>query len=256
MSWDPDLYLASDGYSHRLRPALDLISRIPLKEPRRIVDLGCGAGDVTRLVAERWPDAEIVGIDNSPAMLERAKRDCPQITTELCDIACWKPREACDLLLSNASLQWLTDHETLLPRLIDTMQPGGVLAVQMPHNYAQPSHVAIPEAIAARDWGVALAPLLRTQPVGTSQFYFRLLATRSARLDIWETEYLHVLTGPDPVVQWTRPTTLRPFLDALDQPERRAFEAEYRQRVRKSYPPEADGRTLYPFRRLFLIAER
>jgi trans-aconitate 2-methyltransferase len=256
MSWNPELYLGSEGYHHRLRPALDLIDRIPLEHPGRVVDLGCGAGDVTALVARRWPNARITGIDNAPAMLERAKRDFPQLDWQLGDIAGWEPDAGCDLIICNASLQWVGDHERLLPRLLGFLTPGGVLAVQMPRNYDQPSHLAIRDTVRAHAWRSELDRYLRIEPVGTATFYYRLLCASATRLDVWETEYLQVLTGVDPITEWTKATTLRPFLDALEGLDRDRFEAEYRDLVRCAYPPEADGKTLFPFRRLFLIAER
>jgi trans-aconitate 2-methyltransferase len=256
MSWNPDIYFNSDGYRHRLRPAFDLIARIPLEAPRCIVDLGCGAGDVTRLVAQRWPQADLTGVDNATSMLDRAKLDLPDVRWQLCDIVSWKPHASYDLVFSNAALQWVGNHRDVLPRLFGCVKPGGMLAVQMPSNYAEPSHIAIRDTVDSRAWRTRLLPLLRDAPVHAASFYYRLLGPLTSKIEIWETEYLHVLSGPDPIVAWTRPTTLRPLLDALEEPERSSFEADYRERVGRAYQSEPDGSTLYPFRRLFLIAER
>ncbi|MFI4987427.1 MAG: methyltransferase domain-containing protein [Alphaproteobacteria bacterium] len=253
MSWNPDLYLAFGD--HRLRPALDLMARVPLASPRRIVDLGCGPGNVTKLLAERWPEARVTGIDNAPTMLERARKDYPAIDWRLGDIASWRADAPVDLVFSNAALQWLDGHETLYPRLLAEVAPGGVLAVQVPRNDGSPSHVAIRETVAAGPWRERLAPLVRSKRVAPPAFYHRLLAQHTKGLDIWDIDYLQVLSGENPVVEWTKATALRPFLAALEEPERSAFEVLYGERVLKAYPPETDGRTLFPFRRLFLVAQ-
>lgn len=254
MSWNPDLYLAFGD--HRLRPAIDLMARIPLEAPRRIVDLGCGPGHVTKLLAERWPEAETVGIDNSSAMLERARHDFPTLAFRLGDIAAWRGDPPVDLIFTNAALHWLDDHDHLFPRLLAQLNPSGVLAAQMPRNFDAPSHRALCETAEAGPWRAKLAPLLHREPVRAPAAYHRILAPLARDLDIWESEYLHLLSGEDPVAAWNKATALRPFLDALSEPERSAFEAEYGARLRRAYPREADGRTLYPFRRLFIIARR
>jgi len=254
MSWNPDLYLAFGD--HRLRPAIDLMARIPLKAPRRIVDLGCGPGHVTKLLAERWPEGETVGIDNSSAMLERARHDFPTLAFRLGDIADWRADPPVDLIFTNAALHWLDDHDQLFPHLLAQLNSSGVLAAQMPRNFDAPSHRALLETAEAGPWRAKLASLLRREPVQAPAAYHRILAPLAQDLDIWESEYLHVLSGEDPVAAWNKATALRPFLDALVEPERSAFEAAYRTRLRRAYPCEADGRTLFPFRRLFIIARR
>ena len=252
MSWNPDLYLAFGD--HRLRPALDLIARIPLAAPKRVVDLGCGPGNVTKLLAERWPQARVSGIDNAPAMLERARKDYPRLDWRQADIASWRAEEPVDLLFTNAALQWLDHHEALYQHLFAQVSPGGVFAVQVPRNDSSPSHVAIRDTVAEGPWCERLAPLVRSERVHPPAFYHRLLTPYAKGLDIWDIDYLQVLSGEDPVVEWTKATALRPFLAALEEPELSAFEAQYRERVRLAYPPEPDGRTLFPFRRLFLVA--
>ncbi len=254
MSWNPDLYLAFGD--HRLRPALDLMGRIPLAAPRRIVDLGCGPGHVTKLLAARWPKAETVGIDNAPIMIERARRDVPALAFRLDDIATWHAEPPVDLIFTNAALHWLDDHARLFPRLLAQLNPGGVLAAQMPRNDGAPSHRALGETAEAGPWRAKLAPLLRRAPVQAPAAYHRMLAPQTQDLDIWESEYLHPLCGEDPVAEWTKATALMPFLETLAGPDRGAFEAAYRARLRQAYPREADGRTLFPFRRLFIVARR
>jgi trans-aconitate 2-methyltransferase len=254
MTWNPDRYLAFAD--HRTRPATDLLARVALDAPARVADLGCGPGNSTALLVERWPDAAMVGIDSSAEMLVKARASGVPATWALADIAEWTPAAPFDVLFSNAALQWLPDHATLLPRLLDHVGPGGVLAVQMPRNFAAPSHILLREVAAAGPWSERLQPLIPPEPVGAPAWYYDLLVPGAARLDIWETEYLQVLEGDDPVLAWTRGTALRPVQAALDAGERAAFEAAYKQRLRTAYPKRPDGRTLFPFRRLFIVACR
>lgn len=256
MRWDPALY---GGFAApRLRPVFDLLARVPLEAPRRIVDLGCGGGQATRLLAGRWPEAEITGLDSSPNMLAeaRAKDTGGHIAWRQGDAAAWRPAAPVDLVFSNAALHWLDDHASLLPRLLDSVAPGGVLAIQMPRNHAAATHVGITETADAGPWAETLRPLLRPSPVAPPEAYYDMLADGAAQLDIWQTDYLHVLDGDDAVVRWVSATALAPVLQALDDAARAAFLAEYRDRMAKAYPRRADGRTLLPFRRLFLVAVR
>jgi trans-aconitate 2-methyltransferase len=252
-SWDPNQYLKFTD--HRLRPALDLLAQIPLAEPRSVYDLGCGPGTVTRLLAERWPNARVVGVDSSAEMLAKARKETSSVAFEQADIAHWSPPAPADLLFTNATLHWLDDHAALLPRLAAQLAPGGVLAIQMPDNRTSPSHLLMDEAAAGGPWHAKLA---RLRPVyGSLQSpdaYYRMLAPVAAQVDIWETTYLHVLEGDNPVVEWTKGTALRPYLDALEEPDRAAFLAGYAARIAAAYPKQADGRTLLPFHRIFVVA--
>ena len=250
--WDPAAYLAFRD--DRLRPALDLIARVAPAEPRRIVDLGCGAGNVTRHLRAVWADATVTGLDSSADMLAKARRDFPDIAWQEGDIADWSPAEPVDLIYANAALHWLDDHENLFPSLFRRLAPGGVLAVQMPRNFGAPSHQLIFETAKAGPWRARLAPLIGWAPVAAPEVYYELLAPLAQSVDIWETEYLHVLEGENPVVAWIKGTGLRPFLEALKEPDRSAFEAAYAARVAIAYARRADGRTLLPFRRLFIVA--
>jgi trans-aconitate 2-methyltransferase len=261
MTWSPAQYLKFAA--PRLRPALDLFARVELDAPALVYDLGCGSGQLTQLMAERWPAARVVGVDSSAQMLARAAAETPsgRIEWQQADLAGWalaaRGHLAPQLIYSNAALHWLPDHVTLLPRLVEALAPGGVLAVQMPRNFEAPSHTAIADTVLAGPWRDRLAPMLRSSPVAQPAWYFDLLAPHAAALDVWETEYLQVLTGTDPVKEWTKGTWLAPFLEALaDESERVRFEADYAARVREAYPPRADGRTLFPFRRLFMIVRR
>jgi trans-aconitate 2-methyltransferase len=252
--WDPTKYLEFAG--HRLRPALDLLARVPAAAPAIVHDLGCGAGNVTRLLVERWPGAAVTGVDGSAAMLAAARAAGPGVTWVEADIGSWRGPRPADVVFSNAALHWLDDHPALFPRLVGGLTPGGALAVQMPRNHGAPSHTEMVAAAEAGPWRTRLRPALRTRPVAEPAVYHDILAPHVSRLDIWETEYLHVLEGDNPVVEWTRGSALRPLLDALGEPERSRFLAEYSARIARAYPRRADGRTLFPFRRLFIVAVR
>lgn len=255
MTWDPTQYLKFAG--ERLRPAIDLLGRVPLEAPADVVDLGCGAGTLTPLILQRWPQARLLGVDSSAAMLDKARQDNPAASFELADIAAWRPAAPVDLLYSNAALHWLDGHDALVPGLLEAVQPGGWLAIQMPRNFGAPSHTCIVDAIELGPWRAKLEPHLRRRPVAEPGYYWRLLHERCATLEIWESEYLQVLAGANPVAEYTKGTWLKQFLDRLEPgAERDGFEAEYRRRVRAAYPPEADGRTLFPFRRLFILAQK
>ena len=254
MSWDPAQYLKFAG--ERMRPAVDLLARIPAEAPQTVVDLGCGAGNLAPMFLSRWPQARLTGVDASPEMLARARAEHPRAQFVQADIGRWRPAAPVDVLYSNAALHWLEGHEQLIPALLEAVKPDGFLAIQMPRNFNAPSHTTIVEAIEQGPWRATLEPVLRREPVAAPGEYWRMLKDRAARLEIWETEYLQVLSGENPVAEYTKGTWLKQFLDRLQEPERSAFEADYRRRVAAWYPPEADGRTLFPFRRLFIVAQR
>ena len=252
VAWDPAQYLKFAD--HRLRPAVDLLNRIDAAAPAEIYDLGAGAGNVTRLLKARWPGAHVTGVDESREMLAKAAAAAPEITWQRADLATWRPPRPADVVYSNAAFHWLGGHDRLFPALLSAVAPGGVLAVQMPRNFSAPSHTAIAEAARSGPWRTTLEPLLRPAPVAEPAFYFDVLAPHAAAIDIWETEYVQVLEGEHPVKEWTKGTWLKPLLDALDEPERGRFETCYAELVARAYPRRADGRTLFPFRRLFIVA--
>ncbi|HVN35073.1 MAG TPA: methyltransferase domain-containing protein [Casimicrobiaceae bacterium] len=254
MAWDPEQYLKFA--QPRLRPAVDLLSRIALEAPRCVYDLGCGAGNVTRLLASRWPDATVTGVDDSAAMLEEAARTPSRIVWREESVAAWAPDAPADLIYSNATLHWLPDHAALFPRLMGMLAPAGVLAVQMPRNWAAPSHKLVEDTVRGGPWQGKLEHLLRPPPVADPRFYYRVLAPHAAGVDIWECEYLQVLAGDNPVKEFVKGSWLKQFLDALDAPERAAFEDQYAMRIHEAYPREPGGTTLFPFRRLFVIATK
>ena len=252
MAWDPAQYLKFAG--PRLRPALDLLQRIDREAPSSVYDIGAGAGNVTRLIAARWPAARIVGVDSSAEMLAKAAAENPGIEWQEADLATWRPDRPAEIIYSNAALHWLDGHDRLFRGLFAALAPKGVLAVQIPRNFGARSHTSITEAALAGPWRRVLEPLLRPAPVAEPDFYYDLLAPRAASLDIWETEYLQVLEGANPVKEWTKGTWLLPLLAALDEPERSQFEADYAARVAAVYRPRGDGKTLFPFRRMFIVA--
>jgi len=252
MAWDPAQYLKFAD--QRLRPAIDLLNRIDVADPGEVCDLGAGAGNVTRLLKARWPNARVTGVDASQEMLAKAAAAAPEIAWQQGDLATWRPERPADVIYSNAALHWVGDHERLFATLLSSLKPGGVLAVQMPRNFSAPSHTAMAEAARSGPWRAKLEPLLRPVPVAEPAFYYGVLAPRAASLDIWETEYLQVLEGEHPVKEWTKGTWLKPLLDALEEPHRSGFEAAYAELVARAYPRRADGRTLLPFRRLFIVA--
>lgn len=253
MAWDPTQYLKFAN--ERLQPALDLLGRIPALAPETVVDLGCGAGTLAPMLTARWPLAKLTGVDGSPEMLAKARADHPSATFLQGDIATWSPAEPVDVLYTNAALHWLDGHDALIPRLLACVKPGGWLAIQMPRNFRAPSHTTIVDAIEQGPWRAKLEPHLRRDPVRGPGYYWRLLHDRAAQLSIWETRYLQVLSGDNPVADYTKGTWLKQFLDRLEGAEKAAFEADYRRRVALAYPKEADGRTLFPFRRLFILAQ-
>ncbi|MBX3013265.1 MAG: methyltransferase domain-containing protein [Caldilineaceae bacterium] len=256
--WEPTQYLKFSD--HRLRPALELLDRIPLVAPQVIYDLGCGPGSVTRLLAERWPAATLYGLDNSPEMLAQAAAEPSTIQWLEADIRTWTPATPPALIYTNATLQWVDDHATLFPRLVSLVKPGGCIAIQMPLSWQAPSHRLMRETLA--NGGPNQTPLgtaavhqaVARKWVAEAEYYYDLLVGCTQSLDIWETEYLQVLEGSDPVLEWVKGTGLRPILNGLEEQARALFLAEYTQRLRVAYPIRTDGRTLYPFRRLFMVA--
>lgn len=262
MSWDPRQYLKFSG--ERLRPGFDLLAQVDALPPGPIYELGCGTGVHARAIAERWPAHDIVAIDKSPQMLAEAAIEPSRVTWRAADIGQWSAAQKAALIFSNATLQWLEGHARLLPHLLRQLAPGAVLAVQMPRNFAAPSHALMRETAAQGPWAAVLEPqtrsgtregsLLRRDPAGAPDFYYDLLRPLTRELDLWETEYLHVLEGADPVLEWVRGSALRPVLEALPPELARGFEHDYAARLRAAYPRRADGRTLLPFRRIFIVA--
>lgn len=254
-AWNPDQYLRFA--QPRVRPALDLMARLSFAPPapRTVVDLGCGTGSITAMLAARWPDARVTGIDSSAAMLAKAAHEAPGVHLMEASIDGWTAETPVDLLFSNAALQWVDGHARLFPHLARQVATGGLLAVQMPRNHQAPSHTVMTALARSAPWRERLGSLVRETPVAAPADYDALLQPYGD-VDIWETEYLQILHGVDPVKEWTKGTALRPFLQALGPDDARTFEEAYAAALRPAYPSRDDGTTLFPFRRLFLVLRR
>lgn len=252
-TWEPQTYLR---YSEiRFRAGLDLIARIPKSNYPTIYDLGCGTGHLTRILADAFPGSNVIGIDSSPEMLAEARREFPTLTWQQADINSWHPPEPPDLIFSNAAFQWVPQHEKLFTSLLRMLRPEGVLAIQMPRHFESPSHLELKALVLQSEWRAKLEPLLLA-PVPSPETCWRWLSPHARNLDVWETIYLQVLDGKDPVVNFMRGTALRPFLTALSSVEAERFVATFAQRMAAAYPPQPNGQTLFPFRRIFLVAQR
>jgi trans-aconitate 2-methyltransferase len=259
VQWDPAQY---DHFAdERTRPFLDLLARIPVQSPRRIVDLGCGTGAPAALMARRWPSARIEGIDSSPAMIDRAQRlGTDRLTFHLGDVATWRPDGDVDVIISNATLQWVPGHWELLRRWAGAVPVGGCLAFAVPANFDAPSHVLMREMAESPRWRDRLAGVLRHHDsVRRAPDYGELLLDAGLDIDVWETTYLHRLSGADPVLDWVRGTGLRPVLERLAESDTDVaaaeFEQEYGAQLRAAYPSGPHG-TLFPFRRIFAVGHR
>lgn len=257
MTWDPDRYL---GFADlRSRPGLELIARILHPGPERVVDLGCGTGQLTAVLARRWPEALVSGIDSSPEMLKRALiqfsgAEWSSIEWQAADIASWQPAYPVDVIFSNAALHWVHDHSLLFPSLMEGLQPGGVLAVQMPDNWDEPSHRLIGHLADHPRWRQRAAPAFTRHPVHLPEDYRRWLEPIAAEIDLWRTTYHHHLEGADPVLAWVKGSILPPILAQLNEDEAADFERELAALYSTAYTTAAGGATVYPFNRLFIVA--
>jgi trans-aconitate 2-methyltransferase len=250
-TWDHERYLTYAD--ERGRPFVELVARVGADRPHEVVDLGCGPGNLTALLRARWPEARIRGLDSSPEMIARARAVDDSIAFEVADLREWaEGAEPVDVVVSNATLQWIPDHLDLLPTLAGTVRPGGWLAFQVPGNFDQPSHTIRRDLAAEAPY----ADHTRDVAVPSShdpEVYLDALSALGLDVDAWETTYLHVLAGPDPVFTWVSGTGARPTLQALPDDLRPDFEAEFKRRLREAYP-ERDGRVVLPFRRVFVVA--
>ncbi|RYF00728.1 MAG: trans-aconitate 2-methyltransferase [Comamonadaceae bacterium] len=253
--WNPALYRRFED--ERTRPAAELLARVPHPAPARVVDLGCGPGNSTELLVQRYPQARVTGIDNSESMLVSARERLPGVDFILGDIAQWQPDEAPDLIYANASLQWVGGHEELFPRLFASLAPGGVLAVQMPDNRDEPTHRLMREVASLAPWREPIgdADRLRTDLFGIGTYY-DWLAPRASQVDVWHTVYQHVMPSARAIVDWVRSTGLRPFVDPLPEALKANYLAEYESRVDQAYAVRSDGSRLLAFPRLFIVARR
>jgi trans-aconitate 2-methyltransferase len=254
-AWDAGLYL--QFANERARPAADLISRIDLHNPAHVVDIGCGTGNSTEMIHERWPQAAMTGVDSSAEMLAKAKTAHPDWNWVQADAVTWKSPHRFDLVFSNAALHWVPDHAKLFPALFELVAPGGAFAIQMPGNFHAPAHRIMAEVAHEPLWRDALQNASAGIGVESLPFYYDLLHPLAARLDLWETEYLHIMDSPESILEWIRSTGMRPYLQALpDDQQRKRFQDLCLERFRKAYPQRPSGNVLFPFRRVFVMAYR
>jgi trans-aconitate 2-methyltransferase len=254
--WNPAQYHRYS--SERCRPFFDLLAQVHLDAPRTIADLGCGSGELTAAMLERWPEADIHGVDSSPEMIDEARRhEQPgRLTFELADLASWHSPHKLDLLISNATYQWVPDHASLLPRLVEMVGPGGIFAFQVPGNFTAPSHTILAELRTSPRWNSTTGKgAVRTIAVQSPEWYLEFLTGLGMEVEAWETTYMHLLQGENAVLEWVKGTALRPVLAALQPQEQEEFLAEYGARLNDAYPPKAFG-TVFPFRRIFVVAKK
>jgi trans-aconitate 2-methyltransferase len=253
--WDPNQYQRFSD--ERSRPFFDLVGRVPDDDVHLVADLGCGPGNLTSTLVSRWPEASIVGVDNSAEMLASAAKllPHPHLHFVLGDLATWQSEHPLDLIVSNAALQWVPDHPTLIPRLVNALTPHGVLAVQMPCNFEEPTHTVLEELLTQELWVNILGSRQRQYFVQIPTWYADTLHDLGCSVDLWETIYYHVLTGPNAVLEWVKGTALRPTLSRLNEVQQRDFLTVYGEKLRAVYPEGPYG-TLLPFRRLFFVARR
>jgi trans-aconitate 2-methyltransferase len=250
--WDAQQYLQFE--SERTRPAIDLLARVA-GSARRVVDIGCGPGNSTELLVARFPGAEVVGLDSSDDMLAMARARLPNLEFERADIASWRSVTPPDVIFANAVMQWVPGHVGVMARLVDDLAPGGRLAVQMPDNIDEPTHVLMRETAAGQPFAAKLiGAAAEREAIGAFEDYYATLAARGARLDLWRTTYAHVLESPPAIVEWVKGTGLRPFLAPLTAGEEADYLAAYGAAIARAYPPMADGRVILRFPRLFIVA--
>ncbi|MBB3314530.1 trans-aconitate 2-methyltransferase [Rhizobium sp. BK181] len=253
MAWSAGQYVKFED--ERTRPARDLLAQVPLERVRHAIDLGCGPGNSTELIVERFGAEGVSGLDSDLNMLEAARKRMPGTSFVEADLATWHPSEPADLLFANAVFQWLPNHLDIFDRLMDGLAPGGALAVQMPDNLAEPTHLLMEETAHSGPWKAAFeAKSVRRKPLPPASTYYSRLTAKAARVDIWHTAYNHPMADAAAIVEWVKGTGLRPYLDHAGEDHRDAFLADYLGRVEKAYPKMWDGRVLLRFPRIFMVA--
>jgi len=253
-AWSPGQYLKFED--ERTRPAAELLARVPVERPRRVLDVGCGPGNSTELLAARYPQAEILGIDSSPEMIAAARKRLPSADFRVADVADYAPSTPFDVIFGNAVFQWVPGHIEVVARLFSTCPPGGALALQVPDNLNEPTHMLMAAVARSGPWREKFAKAVARDTVPAPAVWYDRLKPLAAAVDVWHTTYYHVLPGPEAIVEWVKGTGLRPWLDRLDEGERGAYLAAYTERIAESYPPLVDGRVMLRFPRLFVVAVR
>lgn len=251
--WNPGTYLAFGD--HRGRPFSDLLARIDCESPKRVVDLGCGPGNLTERLKCHWPGAAVEAVDTSPEMVAAARRR--GVDAHLGDLRDWTPQPGTEVVVSHAALQWVPEHSDLLVRWAGALEPGAWIAVQLPGNYDAPSHAAVRQLAERQPWAQLIGdnPLRAGNVVRDPAYYAELLTDAGCRVEAWETTYLHDLVGDDAVLNWLTDGDLNPILAALTDEQKNRFRAEMIPLLDLAYPPRPDGRTYYPFRRIFVVAQ-
>ncbi|QEI09069.1 trans-aconitate 2-methyltransferase [Pigmentiphaga aceris] len=253
MTWSAKQYSAFEN--ERTRPVRDLVAALPSQDVRVAVDLGCGPGNSTEVLAARFPDATVTGLDSSEDMVAAARKRLPALNFDVADIGTWAPSQQYDVILANASLQWLPDHATLYPQLLGKLAKGGHLAIQTPDNLEEPAHRLARETAANGPWAGKIGGI-KHPPRHSASFYYELLREHGSHVDVWRTTYMHPLAGAAAVVEWFKGSALLPYLAQLDADESKAFLASYQAAIADAYPALKDGTVLLPFPRLFIVARR
>jgi trans-aconitate 2-methyltransferase len=252
MEWDPRQYL--NFGDHRLRPFVELLQRFHAEQPHHVVDLGCGPGNATVLLNTRWPEADVLGVDDSPEMISQAKAlEVPgHLAFELGDLRGFRPAGKIDVLISNATFQWVPNHRELFPHFVEMLNPGGAFGFQVPGMHESPSHVFQYELATTVPYADKLASQIRLNSIDPTAIYIETLSALGCEVDAWETTYFQVLQGKDAVLEWTKGSSLRPFTSVLEPDEAVDFVERYRKLLAEAYPETSEG-TIYPFRRVFVV---
>ena len=252
--WKPNLYL--EFGKERTQPSVDLVTRIDVENPKRIIDIGCGPGNSTSILKARWVNAEIIGLDNSEAMINEAKSKYPDIDWFYADASGDLSKLGkFDIVFSNAAIQWMPSHEILLPKLFGILNKGGVLAVQVPCTKYMPMHTEIVKITSTDKWKNYFANMANTYSIHTADFYYNIICNLTKEIDLWQTDYYHIMNAHSDIVKWFSGSGLRPYLDCLkDDDIKTEFLKEYENALQNKYPIQSDGKILFPFTRIFFIA--